>query len=106
MLTNSNIMHNSYLILTAAAPQCQNKQFCNETLFWVFKAHHQHLKTMFNFTRGGLNRALNDKAGLFTGPNEVGLFAKKFDTFLCPCVCVCLTSSRGGLLSEAVSTAR
>jgi hypothetical protein len=81
MSTNSNIMHNSYLILTAAAPLYQNKWLCNETLFWILKAHYPHLKMKFNVTRGGLNHALNDKAGPLTGPNEVG--AKKLDT-LCP----------------------
>jgi hypothetical protein len=34
-------------------------------------------------TCGGLNHAINDNAGQFTGQNEVGIFAKEFDT-LCP----------------------
>jgi hypothetical protein len=85
MPTNRNIICTSYLMLSAAAPQYQNqnKWLCNETLFQILNTHYPNLKTTFNFTRGGLSHALNDKAGPFSGSNEVCLFAKTFQT-LCP----------------------
>jgi hypothetical protein len=80
MRKNSNIICDSYLTLTAASSHYRDNWICDETLFRLLNAHYLHLKKAFNFTREGLNCALSAKAGLFTGPNEFGLFFAEFHT--------------------------
>ena len=80
MSLNNQLISNSYLSLTTASTQYQDKWVCDETVYRLLNAHYPHLKKTFNFTRGTLNRALSYKAGPFTGPNEFGLFLAKFTT--------------------------
>ena len=80
MRKNESIISDSYLNLTAASSQYQDNWICDETWFRLLNAHYPHLKNTFNFTRGGLIRALSAKAGPFIGPNECDLFLAKFQT--------------------------
>ena len=80
MKHNKTVICDSYLNLTTASTQYQDKWVCDETVFRLLNAHYPHLKKTFKFTRGALNRALSSKAGPFTGHNEFGLFLAKFTT--------------------------
>jgi hypothetical protein len=81
MRKNESIISDSYLNLTAASSLLyQDNWICDETWFRLLNAHYPHLKNTFNFTRGGLIRALSAKSGPFIGPNECGLFLAKFQT--------------------------
>jgi len=70
----------SYINLTTACSQYQDKWICDETLYRLLNAHYPHLKNTFVFTREALNRVLSAKAGPCIAPNELSLYSAKFCT--------------------------
>jgi hypothetical protein len=62
----------SYINLTTACSQYQDKWICDETLYRLLNAHYPHLKNTFVFTLEALNLVLSAKAGPVIGHGIVG----------------------------------
>ncbi len=74
MMKNKNpLILQSYINLTTACSQYQDKWICDETLYRLLNAHYPNLKNTFVFTREALNRVLSAKAGTCMAPNELSL---------------------------------
>ena len=80
MPLNSNLIFDSYHILTGASPFYQQCWMCDETIFRILNLHYPHLKNAFNFTRAGLNRVLSAKAGPCTRQNPHAIYIAQFKT--------------------------
>ena len=80
MKNKNPLILQSYINLTTACSQYQDKWICNETLYRLLNAHYPHLKNTFVFTREALNRVLSAKAGPCIAPNELSLYSAKFCT--------------------------
>jgi hypothetical protein len=75
MPLNSNLIFDSYHILTGASPFYQQCWMCDETIFRILNLHYPHLKNAFNFTRAGLNHVLSAKAGPCTRQNPHAIYS-------------------------------
>ena len=80
MKNKNPLILQSYINLTTACSQYQDKWICDETLYRLLNAHYPHLKNTFVFTREALNRVLSAKAGPCIAPNELSLYSAKFCT--------------------------
>ena len=80
MKKNNPLILESYINLTTACSQYQDKWICDETLYRLLNAHYPNLKNTFVFTRVALNRVLSAKAGTCIAPNDLSLYMAKFTT--------------------------
>ena len=80
MKNKNPLILQSYINLTTACSQYQDKWICDETLYRLLNAHYPNLKNTFVFTREALNRVLSAKAGPCIAPNELSLYSAKFCT--------------------------
>ena len=80
MIRKNPLILESFINLTTACSQYQDKWICDETLYRLLNAHYPKLKNTFVFTREALNRVLSAKAGTCIATNELRLYMAKFTT--------------------------